>query len=402
MRILLLFSLFISTSRLFSQELVNGNFENNTANGVDQINLTNDACNAMLPGVHAFGSYGDVDIIKSTAYGGIGAPDKDWYLGITGGGTDIIAMSLTQPLSAGKTYSLSFYHRKTSGYNAYPIQIGVSASNNSFGSVIYNSDSPSENWSRQSFTFTAPHSASYITVQMELGSISEWANIDGFVLGNTKCGETLSIVASAYTVNAGETVSLTAQGASTYSWTSSLLRTVLQGSIITVNPYENSVYRVMSKQNDCPLITGTVAISVVQPTVSYVIRDTTPVKPKVIFDREKLNGKRVVVRETVHRSENQLKVIIWDKSFVDGDKVSIYLNGKLLLKNYSLSKIKKEVVLDLEPGSNLLMMEAINEGTEPPNTAAIGINSIYNNILVTSDMKTVGAVEIIYTPVASN
>ena len=84
----------IFTQFVYSQTIINGNFENNTAGSGDQINLSNSASNAMLPDVNSFGSYGDVDIIKSSTYGGGGAQDKTWYLGITGGGTDSTKISL--------------------------------------------------------------------------------------------------------------------------------------------------------------------------------------------------------------------------------------------------------------------------------------------------------------------
>jgi hypothetical protein len=404
MRAKLFFSLFVLTANFFAQDFVNGNFENNLAGGTDQINLSNADLNAKLPGVTAFGSYGDVDIINSTAYSGTGAQDKSWYIAITGGGTDIVALSLTKPLKEGKKYTITFYDRRSNSYNALPIQVGISETNSSFGQTIYTAPEIPvlDVWTKRTFTFTAPANANYVTVQMSGGQLQDWAHIDNFTFGETKCNESLNTSASSYTIFAGETVSITATGSESYTWTSTSLKTSLSGSMITSTPYENSTYWVMSKQDNCPALTSNVTISVIQPTVSYVVRDTTPVKPVLNFDREKLNGKNIAVRHIIHRAENELKVIIWDKNYVDGDKVCIYLNGKLLVKNFTLSKQKKEVILQLEPGSNYLMMEAVNEGTEPPNTAAIGITNIYNSITVMSDLKTVGAVEIIYTPVAKN
>ncbi|MCE3228514.1 MAG: hypothetical protein K0S32_3065 [Bacteroidetes bacterium] len=404
MKAKLFFSLFVFSTGLFAQDFVNGNFENNLAGNADQINLSNADLNAKLPGVTAFGSYGDVDIITSNAYSGSGAQDKSWYIAITGGGTDIVALSLTKPLKEGRKYTITFYDRKASSYEAVPIQVGVSENNTSFGQAVFTaSASPSlDVWTKRTFTFTAPANANYVTVQMSGGELQHWAHIDNFTFGEGKCNETLNVTASSYSVYAGETVSITATGSSSYTWTSASLKSSLTGSMITDTPYGNSIYWVMSKQDDCPALTSNVSVSVIQPTVSYVVRDTTPVKPVLNFNKENLNGKKIAVRHTIHRAENELKIIIWDKNYVDGDKVSIYLNGKLLVKNFTLSKIKKEIILQLEPGSNFLMMEAINEGTEPPNTAAIGITNIYNSITVMSDLKTVGAVEIIYTPVAKN
>ena len=111
-----------------AQCFVNGDFENHKASR-DEINLSNTAFNGMMPGVTSFGSYGDVDIIRSSDYGGSGAQSKNWYIALTGGGTDMVAIELTQPLTQGKKYTISFYVIAASGYNANIIHLCISTSN---------------------------------------------------------------------------------------------------------------------------------------------------------------------------------------------------------------------------------------------------------------------------------
>ncbi len=390
----------------FSQNFVNGSFENNTANGTDQINLPNTNLNAMLTGVNAFGSYGDVDIIKSSTYGGGGAQDKEWYLGITGGGTDIIALSLTAPLVAGKTYSLSFYDRKDNAHPVNHIQIGLSPINSNFGTAIYTAtELPIAGiWTLRSFTFTASFNAAFITVQMPAGSISEWANIDNFAISPIKCNQTLSVQSSVLLINKGEAVTFTVNDVSSFTLSSPLNYSACTQSIVTNTPFVSTTYTLINKEGNCPILTQTLAVVVKQPIIKDTVIvntikniDTVPFKqPPLKFSRRILNGRKFTIQQRVNSNNALVKLVVWDNNTVDGDMVSIYLNGQLLQENISVTNIKKELLLHLQTGSNIIVMEAINLGRVPPNTATIGIN-IHKPITLVSDLKTSAAIEIIYT-----
>jgi hypothetical protein len=63
---------------------------------------------------------------------------------------------------------------------------------------------------------------------------------------------------------------------------------------------------------------------------------------------------------------------IWDGGTVDGDQVTIQFNGKPVLTNYSLVKEKKQLRLPIKGTDvNTLLITAINEGFDPPNTASL-------------------------------
>jgi PKD repeat protein len=167
-----------------AQSILNGSFENNTAVS-DQINLPNANFNSMMPFCNGFGTYGDIDIITSNTYCGL-AEDGDWYIAFTGSGTDAVAFSLSSPLIAGLTYTVSFFDRGCPSWTPYPFDIGVSASNTSFGTtVLTGTQVPVSNtWTQRFVTFTAPFNADYITVMMNAGGLGDWAHIDNFCLGN--------------------------------------------------------------------------------------------------------------------------------------------------------------------------------------------------------------------------
>jgi len=63
---------------------------------------------------------------------------------------------------------------------------------------------------------------------------------------------------------------------------------------------------------------------------------------------------------------------LWDGGTVDGDRVTIQLNGKPVLTDYSLVKEKKQLRLPIAGKDvNTLMIVANNEGFDPPNTASL-------------------------------
>ncbi len=403
----------------FGQTIINGNFEIHSAT-YDVINMSNSECNSKMRDINSFGSYGDVDIISSSTYGGGGAQDGKWYLAITGGGTDIIAMALSQPLVQGKKYTLSFYDRKDNSYPSSPIQIGLSTNNNTFGEVIYTAPEGASlsKWTERVFTFTAPSNGQYITVQMTQGGIQEWVNIDNFSFKNPKCEQSLQILASATEIELGGTATFTVTGSSNYKWISANTLSSNTESVVTANPKENTVYTVTSNQKGCEVLTATVSLAVTKP-IEEIVKDTVVVvaktdtiKPKqnpdtskVVqhkepFKKRRFLGRKLDVQESLSVANHSLKIMVWDKNRVDGDEVAIYLNGELIEGKIKVTKAKKEITLFLEPGRNVIIMHALNLGSVPPNTAILSLNDGQKAKLVTviSDMKKSGVIEVNYEP----
>ncbi|RZJ50285.1 MAG: hypothetical protein EOO44_16680 [Flavobacterium sp.] len=58
-----------------------------------------------------------------------------------------------------------------------------------------------------------------------------------------------------------------------------------------------------------------------------------------------------------------------DAAFVDGDKVKVYLNDKVIQPEVSLDGEFKTLKIDLVQGANKIDIEALNEGFASPNTA---------------------------------
>ena len=65
----------------------------------------------------------------------------------------------------------------------------------------------------------------------------------------------------------------------------------------------------------------------------------------------------------------RLRIVAWDHSEEDGDRVKITNNGKAIYSNITLKHRKKDYWLDLNAGMNRIEIIALNQGTAGPNTA---------------------------------
>lgn len=66
-------------------------------------------------------------------------------------------------------------------------------------------------------------------------------------------------------------------------------------------------------------------------------------------------------------------IICRDHEYVDGDRIRIYANGKVVEPNILLTAAAKGINLDLDKGFNRLDFEALNQGTSGPNTAQVDV-----------------------------
>ncbi len=267
--VLFVFGLLLSTlmisNKADAQAFLNGNFEINTCTaGVDQINLSNVAFNAAMANTTAFGSFGDMDIITTATYSGL-AQSGLWYVAFTGGGTDAIAMQLTTPLVAGNTYSICFYDRADANFTPMPVQIGVSATNNSFGTIVYTASAAATVgvWTQRTATFVAPLAGQYITVQTT-GALGNWTQTDNF----TFCCSASVSLGNDTTICTGGNLTLDAGNAgATYVWSTG-------ATTQTINVNTTGTYWVTATILSCSA-TDTIHVSFINPPVVNLGNDTT-------------------------------------------------------------------------------------------------------------------------------
>ncbi|MBL7942805.1 MAG: hypothetical protein JNM00_08570 [Flavobacteriales bacterium] len=254
----LIIILTVLVSDTHAQTILNGDFENNTA-GFDQINLPNASYNSYMADNFAFGSYGDMDIISSATYCGL-AQSGSWYVALTGGVTDAITMTLSTPLVAGETYTLTFWDRGCIGFSSSspPVQIGVSDVNNSIGTIVYSAPSPVESvWTLRTATFVAPISGLYISASCATGGLSDWVQIDNFSFGETTCPLSVDLGPD-QSICSGGSVTLDATLAGgTYLWSTG-------ETTPTIDINSTGVYDVVVTVDDCDY-TDEIEVTVVTP-----------------------------------------------------------------------------------------------------------------------------------------
>lgn len=135
-------------------------------------------------------------------------------------------------------------------------------------------------------------------------------------------------------------------------------------------------------------------------------KDTTPVVHDVIFTDGNIpvtiKDRDVKLQSTITVSNPEFEIAIWDKSVVDGDSISLNLNGEWILENYEVLKAKLVLKVKINPKNpnNYLILYALNLGTISPNTAAVAVmvDGQEYKLSLTSDMQTSGALNFTYKP----
>uniref|UniRef100_UPI004049FE8F hypothetical protein n=1 Tax=Flavobacterium sp. TaxID=239 RepID=UPI004049FE8F len=92
-----------------------------------------------------------------------------------------------------------------------------------------------------------------------------------------------------------------------------------------------------------------------------------------LMDLNGLNVLKSDERTTMFTRLEEIKLTIWDAGKLDGDKISVFFNGKNLLTSYEIEKEKKILNLPLANGKNIIKLRADNLGEIAPNTAKIEI-----------------------------
>jgi WD40 repeat protein len=87
-----------------------------------------------------------------------------------------------------------------------------------------------------------------------------------------------------------------------------------------------------------------------------------------------LQKREIEIQKIITVDTETLKIAVWDNERVDGDKISLSLNGKWILRNHEIVKEKYEFEINLIQNQiNQLVFFAENLGSIPPNTSAVNI-----------------------------
>lgn len=106
--------------------------------------------------------------------------------------------------------------------------------------------------------------------------------------------------------------------------------------------------------------------------------------------------------KTIEIDSASFTVYLYDNGEVDGDSISLFFNGNLLLSHKRLSDkaIKLKLDIDESRAVNELIMYAENLGTIPPNTALMVVNDGDNRyeVRISSDLEKSGAIRFVHKP----
>ena len=102
-------------------------------------------------------------------------------------------------------------------------------------------------------------------------------------------------------------------------------------------------------------------------------------------------GRPVSSAGTTHLTGRTVTFKVWDSGAqVDGDIITLVVNGTEVISNYTLTASPKSVSVTLKKKYNYVLLYAHNVGTSPPNTCAVIMNdgSGDKTITLSSDLST--------------
>tara|TARA_R110001583_G_scaffold192443_1_gene358927 strand:+ start:272 stop:1159 length:888 start_codon:yes stop_codon:yes gene_type:complete len=106
------------------------------------------------------------------------------------------------------------------------------------------------------------------------------------------------------------------------------------------------------------------------------------------LDSLKMNILKPDQNLSMFSASSVLKLSVFDAGKVDGDKINIYVNDTILLRNYIVSKKTKELIIPLNSKITTIKVMALNVGTISPNTAKIEITDKKNTVNTLTRLKT--------------
>ncbi len=84
---------------------------------------------------------------------------------------------------------------------------------------------------------------------------------------------------------------------------------------------------------------------------------------------------------TINSSSKTVKIECRDHSYVDGDRIRIYLNEKVVSTNIGLKGSYYVIYINLEKGYNRIDFQALNQGFSGPNTAEVNVYDDKGNLI---------------------
>ncbi len=118
--------------------------------------------------------------------------------------------------------------------------------------------------------------------------------------------------------------------------------------------------------------------------------------PAEIKAYETKTKREVDVERVLEVRSKTVRIRVWDNGTVDGDVLSLFLNGELIIKNYRVTRQKYEAIVKLDKPTNFIILHALNLGSISPNTVAVSVDDGFGEqvVIISSNLDKSGAVMI--------
>ncbi len=98
---------------------------------------------------------------------------------------------------------------------------------------------------------------------------------------------------------------------------------------------------------------------------------------KELVTKSEENMERTILTEgqalTVRALNDDIMIRLWDDEHIDGDRISVYRDDKLILNKYAVKRAQKQLLIPIVKDSTVIRIVATNEGRIPPNSAKFEI-----------------------------
>jgi hypothetical protein len=113
-----------------------------------------------------------------------------------------------------------------------------------------------------------------------------------------------------------------------------------------------------------------------EKTPAILIPDQPVVKADIIKIQEDFKKRKQIVSKQIEVASDSVRLSFYDNAEVDGDSISVFLNGKLVVAHQGLTEraFNLYIQLDSSLAINEVSMFAENLGKYPPNTALMVIS----------------------------
>jgi hypothetical protein len=119
-----------------------------------------------------------------------------------------------------------------------------------------------------------------------------------------------------------------------------------------------------------------VVMTPLEKTPAILVPDQPVVQADIIKIKENFKKRKQIVSKQIEVSSDSVRLSFYDNAEVDGDSISVFLNGKLVVAHQGLTERAFNVYIQLDSSLaiNEVSMFAENLGKYPPNTALMVIS----------------------------